>query len=199
METKTAKQKLSDILTAAFGFAICHAAFTDYSEAGPQKFDWHVKRKGSEKALSGTYKAGSACALADFLALHKEDTAAALEWVRRGENKFPHMTGGRLADFVAAAETNGNKRHDLAPRVTLRKGYLPTIVDVLGCVLTDCASIEGCSDFAEWAENIGLELSSAASIREAQKSYLEIVEQEAYLRPALGSEWHTAKALAGEL
>lgn len=54
METKTAKQKLSDILTAALDFSVYHATFTDYSEKGTQKFDWRVRRKGSEKSLSGT-------------------------------------------------------------------------------------------------------------------------------------------------
>ena len=61
-------------------------------------------------------------------------------------------------------------------------GKRPTLAEVLDCLVSDAASLEGARSFEEWARNLGDDPDS----RRAERAYKAVVAQTDKLKACLG-------------
>lgn len=78
--------------------------------------------------------------------------------------------------------------------------FRPTRKDVIGCLLHDDASIEGCVDFFDWIDEMGgLEDCNAQHLRKYRKGFASIQENADVLRAFFGAQFERARDLAQQL
>jgi hypothetical protein len=146
--------------------------------------------------MTGTYSAGSAVPLFDFVA----DPAARIpEGV-----SLAVRTGGRRSAFVLETARKGSYGHvsidEAAVRRAIRAQWVPKFADVLASVLLDDASVEGCEDFLAWGEEMGsLQDATAESLRELRDGFAKIQALRMPLRRILGERFDTMRDQAVQL
>jgi len=88
----------------------------------------------------------------------------------------------------------------VAIRKRIREAYRPTVLDVVSAVLSDVATADGCSDWPEWATEMGAEFRTADDIRKSQQAYALIVNAfRPWAERAFGADLSEAVELAGAL
>lgn len=158
----------------------------------PIRFRWRLGAVGvSDKlTLSGSYSAGIGLA-----------ERWAKDWADSDESNRPKgltIRFPRKDISRACAPRWGSQRlsiYEAELLAVIHAAYRPELVDVISVVLMDAASVDGMSDWIEWAEDLGM-LSEpgqdAAGLRKARQAFHTCQDHARGLRILLGGQYDAA-------
>jgi hypothetical protein len=132
-------------------------------------------------------------------------SAVALNAFNDGKFKMPttqRLGTGRHGSYKASAKKQfvfggGLTLDEAADRKEIRIRYKPGVAEIVSSLIMDDRSIDGYSDFLDWAEDFGVE--GAMALREARTNFALIQERAPKLRTILGSDFENLQRMAAGL
>lgn len=106
--------------------------------------------------------------------------SAGIGIAERAAGLAPRALGGKGLTIFEAEE-----------RAAAHAAYRPSLVDVVGSLLLDAASVEGCRDWLEWAEETGQENFNAVELRSMRTAFDACHDGRNWLTRVFLGEAHT--------